>query len=79
MNYEKLLEGKKALITAGADGIGYAIAKRFEKAGAKVFVCDINPEAVNKVNDVNDNIKAGNKVRTNIIAKNIAIPVKTPK
>ena len=47
MNYEKLLEGKKALVTAGADGIGYAIAKRFEKAGAKVFVCDINPEAVN--------------------------------
>ncbi len=58
MNYEKLLEGKKALITAGADGIGYAIAKRFEKAGTKVFVCDINPEAVNKVNDVDDNIKA---------------------
>ena len=58
MNYERLLEGKKALITAGADGIGYAIAKRFEKAGAKVFVCDINPEAVKKVNDVDDNIKA---------------------
>ena len=31
MNYEKLLQGKKALITAGADGIGYAIAQRFEK------------------------------------------------
>ena len=57
MNYEKLLEGKKALITAGADGIGYAIAKRFDQAGAKVFVCDINPEAVNKVNNVDDNIK----------------------
>ncbi len=58
MNYEKLLEGKKALITAGADGIGYAIAKRFEKAGAKVFVCDINEEAVNKANGASDNIKA---------------------
>ncbi len=58
MNYERLLEGKKTLITAGADGIGYAIAKRFEKAGAKVFVCDINEDAVNKVNDVDDNIKA---------------------
>ena len=58
MNYEKLLEGKKALITAGADGIGYAIAKRFDQAGAKVFVCDINPGAVNKVNNVDDNIKA---------------------
>ena len=58
MNYEKLLEGKKALITAGADGIGYAIAKRFEKAGAKVFVCDINEDAVNRANSVDDNIKA---------------------
>jgi len=58
MNYEKLLEGKKALITAGADGIGYAIAQRFEKAGAKVFVCDINDEAVNKANLADDNIKA---------------------
>ena len=58
MNYEKLLDGKKAIITAGADGIGYAIAKRFEKAGAHVFVCDINEEAVNKANSVNDNIKA---------------------
>ena len=44
--------------SAGADGIGYAIAKRFDKAGAKVFVCDINPGAVKKVNDVDDNIKA---------------------
>ena len=58
MNYEKLLKGKKAIITAGADGIGYAIAKRFEKAGAKVFVCDINQEAVNKANNGEDNIKA---------------------
>jgi NAD(P)-dependent dehydrogenase (short-subunit alcohol dehydrogenase family) len=58
MNYEKLLEGKKALITAGADGIGYAIAQRFEKAGAKVFVCDINDEAVKKANLADDNIKA---------------------
>ena len=57
MNYERLLEGKKALITAGADGIGYAIAKRFEEAGAKVFVCDINQDAQNKVNDIDDKNK----------------------
>ena len=58
MNYEKLLDGKKAIITAGAAGIGYAIARRFEKAGAHVFVCDINKEAVYKANSVDDNIKA---------------------
>ena len=50
--------GKEHLVTAGADGIGYAIAKRFEKAGAKVFVCDINEHAVNAVNNFDDNIKA---------------------
>ena len=58
MDYEKLLDGKKVIITAGADGIGYAIARRFEKAGAHVFVCDINEEAVKKANSVDDNIKA---------------------
>ena len=58
MNYDKLLDGKKAIITAGANGIGYAIAKRFEKAGAQVFVCDINEEAVNRANNVDDNIRA---------------------
>ena len=44
MDYNNLLKGQTALITAGADGIGYGIAKRFEEAGAKVFVCDINNE-----------------------------------
>ena len=58
MDYNNLLKNKTALVTAGANGIGYAIAKRFDQAGAKVFVCDINPGAVNKVNDVDDNIKA---------------------
>ena len=58
MDYNYLLKGQTALITAGADGIGYGIAKRFEEAGAKVFVCDINKEAVNQVNSKHTNIKA---------------------
>ena len=48
MDYNNLLKDQTALITAGADGIGYGIAKRFEEAGAKVFVCDINEDAVNQ-------------------------------
>ena len=58
MDYNNLLKDQTALITAGADGIGYGIAKRFEEAGAKVFVCDINEDAVNKVNLNHTNIKA---------------------
>lgn len=37
------LEGKSVVITGGASGIGYAIAKEFLADGAKVTVCDMNP------------------------------------
>lgn len=36
------LTGKRAIITAGASGIGYAIAKAMVRAGAKVHVCDVD-------------------------------------
>ncbi|MGW6174144.1 SDR family oxidoreductase [Arthrobacter sp. NPDC055138] len=38
--------GRKVLVTAGAAGIGRAIATRFRDLGAEVMVTDINPEAV---------------------------------
>lgn len=34
--------GKKVLITAGADGLGLEMARVFHRAGARVFVCDVN-------------------------------------
>lgn len=40
------LDGQRVLVTAGAAGIGLAIATAFKDLGAKVFVTDINPEAV---------------------------------
>ena len=58
MDYNNLLKNKTALVTAGANGIGYAIAKKFEESGAKVFVCDINQDAVDTVNKNHQNIKA---------------------
>ena len=36
--------GQNVVITAGASGIGYEIAKTYEELGADVFVCDISEE-----------------------------------
>lgn len=45
------LTGKTVLITAGAGGIGRVIAEGYATAGAKVHVCDINPDVVNAVRE----------------------------
>lgn len=39
------LQGKRVLITAGAQGIGLAIARAFLEAGAEVHVCDVDEAA----------------------------------
>ncbi|MTI16572.1 SDR family oxidoreductase [Rhodobacteraceae bacterium RKSG542] len=39
------LENKVAIVTGAAKGIGYAIAKRFVEAGAKVMLADIDEKA----------------------------------
>ena len=43
-----LLSGKTAVITGGAQGIGYAIAERFVAEGARVVLGDMNAEQVTK-------------------------------
>ena len=39
-----LLDGRTAVITGGAQGIGFAIAERFVAEGARVVLGDLNPE-----------------------------------
>ena len=38
--------GQRVLVTAGAAGIGLAVAERFLGAGAQVMVCDIDADAL---------------------------------
>jgi 2-keto-3-deoxy-L-fuconate dehydrogenase len=38
------LDGKTALVTGGASGIGEQVARAFTKAGAAVIICDMNGE-----------------------------------
>jgi 2-hydroxycyclohexanecarboxyl-CoA dehydrogenase len=43
------LDGRKALVTGGASGIGAAIAERLAAEGAEVWVGDVNMEGAEKV------------------------------
>ena len=43
------LKNKKIIISAGASGIGWAITKVCVAKGALVYLCDVDPKAINKV------------------------------
>lgn len=43
------LKGKRVLVTAGANGIGLAIARRFLESGAEVHACDVDAAACRAV------------------------------
>ena len=43
------LDGKRVILTAGAAGIGRVTLKTFVDAGAEVFICDIDDDALNDV------------------------------
>lgn len=49
------LAGLRVVVTAGASGIGYTIAQAFRSRGARVCICDISAEAIERAkSDVPD-------------------------
>ena len=56
-NQGKRLEGKAAIVTGGASGIGEAVAKIYAAHGCKVMIVDLNGEGLKRV--VADIIEAG--------------------
>src|SRR4051812_27198629 len=50
------LEGKRALITGAAAGIGAAMARLFAEAGARVHICDVDTAALHAFSSKNPGI-----------------------
>ena len=42
------LKDRRAIITGGAQGFGYAITKRFLESGAEVIIWDIDQKAIDE-------------------------------
>lgn len=49
--YNELFKGKTALVTGGAGGIGFAIAKRLSEAGCSVVIMARNEEKLKKASE----------------------------
>ena len=59
-------KGLRVLVTAGAAGIGLAIARTFRDAGARVFTCDIDAQALAALDKDIGRVKADVASRTDV-------------
>ena len=58
MSTNNNLQGKRVLVTAGASGIGRAIAELFAENAADVLVCDVDEQALDTVGQSDHSIRA---------------------
>ncbi len=63
-----LLTGQTAVITGGAQGLGYAIAERFIEEGARVVLGDLNLEATNQAVEKLGGADVARAVKCNVTA-----------
>jgi len=64
-SWDRLLDGRVAVVTGGADGIGGAISQLFAQHGALVEVADINPQQDDHIRaDVTDDDDLARLART---------------
>ena len=64
-DWNRLLDGKVAIVTGGGDGIGGAISRLFAQHGALVEIAEINPDrAASAKADIE---AAGGRVRTHVV------------
>jgi NAD(P)-dependent dehydrogenase (short-subunit alcohol dehydrogenase family) len=64
-DWNRLLDGKVAVVTGGGDGIGGGISRLFAAHGAIVEVAEIDPERAEKV--VDDITEAGGSARAHVV------------
>ncbi len=62
-----ILKNKKFIISAAGDGIGFSISKLIVQNGGKVYLTDIDPKKINKINRNN---KFKNKIFANQLDAN---------
>ncbi|MBD0323392.1 MAG: 3-oxoacyl-ACP reductase FabG [Aldersonia sp.] len=62
-----LLEGRTAVVTGGAQGIGYEIARSFVDAGARVVIGDLNEDAAVAAADKLGGRDVARAVRCNVV------------
>ena len=58
------LDGKRVVVTAGASGIGFAIAKLLHEQGVRVAICDIDSAALDKVLSDKTSLRRGGLFRS---------------